>query len=303
MPFERQKEAVLAIRASNSTGTLSAWSALEAAGSGPGDLTSAWSALEAAGSGPVEATGTHPSYRSSIIPLIPHKTRLHIGQLVKDTSEKLKQASETDHRAEVSASKKITDAKLAKDFQAVLKEFQKAQRLAAERETAYSPSIPQPIHSSRNEDGEMDSSSGRSPEQRALLYCNHLVEFALQFLLEELNVKSVVPCNDPLKYSSLRAEPDFSVLGKRLGKSMRVVAEAVKAMSQEDILSFEKTGEITIASHCLKLSDIKIVRGFKRPSGDVLVIIDLQRDDSLFEAGFAREEMKFTCEATVTQFG
>ncbi|KAK8497150.1 hypothetical protein V6N12_046736 [Hibiscus sabdariffa] len=66
-----------------------------------------------------------------------HKTRLHIGQLVKDTSAKLKQASETDHRAGVSASKKVTDAKLTKDFQAVLKEFQKAQRLAAERETSY----------------------------------------------------------------------------------------------------------------------------------------------------------------------
>lgn len=48
------------------------------------------------------------------------------------------------------------------------------------------------------------------------------------------------------------------MLGKRLGKSMRVVAEAVKAMSQEDILSFEKAGEITIATHCLKLTDIKV---------------------------------------------
>lgn len=41
------------------------------------------------------------------------------------------------------ASKKIADAKLAKDFQAVLKEFQKAQRLSAERETAYTPFVPQ----------------------------------------------------------------------------------------------------------------------------------------------------------------
>nr|GEV16422.1 isoleucine--tRNA ligase, cytoplasmic [Tanacetum cinerariifolium] len=122
-----------------------------------------------------------------------------------------------------------------------------------------------------------------------------------EYVLEELNVKSVVPCIDQLKYSFLRDEPDFSVLGKRLGKSMRVVAEAVKAMSQEDILSFEKAGEITIATHCLKLTDIKIVRGFKRPDGvtekemdassdgDVLVILDLHPDDSLFEAGFARE--------------
>lgn len=47
------------------------------------------------------------------------------------------------------ASKKIADAKLAKDFQAVLKEFQKAQRLAAERETAYTPFVPQTVLPSR----------------------------------------------------------------------------------------------------------------------------------------------------------
>ncbi|KAK5819463.1 hypothetical protein PVK06_024465 [Gossypium arboreum] len=39
------------------------------------------------------------------------------------------------------ASKKVADAKLAKDFQAVLKEFQKTQRLAAERETSYASSV------------------------------------------------------------------------------------------------------------------------------------------------------------------
>ncbi|KAL7610443.1 syntaxin-22 [Lactuca sativa] len=98
-----------------------------------------------------------------------HKTRLHIGQLVKDTSDKLKQASETDHNSDVSASKKITDAKLAKDFQAVLKEFQKAQRLSAERETAYTPFVPQSSLPSRDPASEMDLSSDKTQEQRVLL--------------------------------------------------------------------------------------------------------------------------------------
>ncbi|XP_022717498.1 syntaxin-22-like isoform X2 [Durio zibethinus] len=98
-----------------------------------------------------------------------HKTRLHIGQLVKDTSAKLKQASETDHRAEVSASKKITDAKLAKDFQAVLKEFQKAQRLAVERETAYTPFVPQAVLPSSYTASEIDVGSDKNAEQRSLL--------------------------------------------------------------------------------------------------------------------------------------
>lgn len=37
-------------------------------------------------------------------------------------------------------SKKIEDAKLARDFQATLQEFQKVQQLASERESTYMPS-------------------------------------------------------------------------------------------------------------------------------------------------------------------
>ncbi|GMJ10539.1 hypothetical protein like AT4G10320 [Hibiscus trionum] len=122
-----------------------------------------------------------------------------------------------------------------------------------------------------------------------------------EYVLEELNIRSLVTCKDTLKYASVRAEPDFSVLGKRLGKSMGAVAKEVKAMSQEDILAFEKAGEMTIATHCLKLTDIKLVREFKHPDGmtdkemdaagdgDVLVVLDLRPDESLFEAGVARE--------------
>ncbi|GMN30495.1 hypothetical protein TIFTF001_002822 [Ficus carica] len=98
-----------------------------------------------------------------------HKTRLHIGQLVKDTSEKLKQASERDHHVEINASKKIADAKLAKDFQAVLREFQKAQRLAAERETAYTPFVPQAVLPSSYTASELDLNSDENAEQRAVL--------------------------------------------------------------------------------------------------------------------------------------
>jgi len=98
-----------------------------------------------------------------------HKTRQHIGQLVKDTSAKLKAASETDQHTEVSANKKIADAKLAKDFQAVLKEFQKAQRLAAERETAYTPFVPQAMLPSSYVASELDLSPDKTQEQQAVL--------------------------------------------------------------------------------------------------------------------------------------
>ncbi|XP_010250458.1 PREDICTED: syntaxin-22-like isoform X2 [Nelumbo nucifera] len=66
-----------------------------------------------------------------------HKTRLRIGQLVKETSAKLRVLSDYDH-----GSNKAEDAKVARDFQAVLQDFQKVQRLAAERESAYLSSSP-----------------------------------------------------------------------------------------------------------------------------------------------------------------
>jgi syntaxin 7 len=98
-----------------------------------------------------------------------HKTRLYIGQLVKDTSAKLKQASENDQQLEVSAAKKIADAKLAKDFQSVLKEFQKAQRLAAERETTYAPFVPKEVLPSSYDVHELEISSSGTSEQQVLL--------------------------------------------------------------------------------------------------------------------------------------
>ncbi|CAH9101166.1 unnamed protein product [Cuscuta europaea] len=122
-----------------------------------------------------------------------------------------------------------------------------------------------------------------------------------EFVLEELNVQSLETCSNTLEYASLRAEPDFSVLGKRLGKSMGEVTKAVKAMSTEDILAFEKAGEVNIATHTLKPSDIKIIRGFKRPDnqtedeidaagdGDVLVVLDLVIGESQHRTGAARE--------------
>ncbi|CAL4964403.1 unnamed protein product [Urochloa decumbens] len=98
-----------------------------------------------------------------------HKTRQHITQLVKDTSDKLKQASEADHRVEVSATKKIADAKLAKDFQAVLKEFQKAQRLAVEREAAYAPFVSQAGLPQSYNSSEVNNGADKLAEQRTQL--------------------------------------------------------------------------------------------------------------------------------------
>jgi isoleucyl-tRNA synthetase len=79
-----------------------------------------------------------------------------------------------------------------------------------------------------------------------------------EYVREELNVRGIVPCNDPLKYASLRAEPDYSSLGKRLGKAMGLVAKEVKSMTQTQIMDFERAGKAKFAGHELELQDIKV---------------------------------------------
>ncbi|KAL6132363.1 hypothetical protein ACLB2K_070734 [Fragaria x ananassa] len=98
-----------------------------------------------------------------------HKTRTHIQQLGKDIHAKLREASDIDHNAQVSVVKKIADAKLTKNFQAALKDFQKAQRLAAERETSYAPFVPKQHVPSSYSPQEQEMSSARSSQQQALL--------------------------------------------------------------------------------------------------------------------------------------
>ncbi|WZY75010.1 hypothetical protein YC2023_021394 [Brassica napus] len=97
------------------------------------------------------------------------KTRLQISELVKYTSARLKEASEADHHGAASPIKKITDAKLAKDFQSVLKEFQKVQRFAAEREITYTPVVTtKDIPTSYNAE-ELDIESLRTSQQQTRL--------------------------------------------------------------------------------------------------------------------------------------
>ncbi|XP_010322499.1 syntaxin-22-like [Solanum lycopersicum] len=96
-----------------------------------------------------------------------HSTRQQIAELIKETSANLKQAIGSNRHSQSSVTKKIANAKLAKDFQSVLKKFQRAQQLAAQREAAFTPSISQEINSSRSI--EIQISSSISPESSSIL--------------------------------------------------------------------------------------------------------------------------------------
>ncbi|KAI3915200.1 hypothetical protein MKX01_035459 [Papaver californicum] len=84
----------------------------------------------------------------------------------KDTPQLRQKLGNTrSHIALCALPKKIADVNLAKDFLSVLKEFQKAQHVAAEREVQYDPFVPQSSYTSR----EFDRNSDTNPEQGTAL--------------------------------------------------------------------------------------------------------------------------------------
>ena len=51
------------------------------------------------------------------------------------------------------------------------------------------------------------------------------------------------------------------MLGKRLGKAMKSVGEAVKALSREQIAAFERDGRLSVQGHELEVGDLKVRNG------------------------------------------
>lgn len=122
-----------------------------------------------------------------------------------------------------------------------------------------------------------------------------------EYVESELNVRCLETCADPLEYASLRAEPQWPVLGRRLGKDMAKVAAAVKALPVSELMRFESERRIEVAGHVLEDGDLKVLHDFKPPEGvdasdvdaagdgEVLAVLDLRNDPALVEAGMARE--------------
>lgn len=117
----------------------------------------------------------------------------------------------------------------------------------------------------------------------------------LPYVLEEMNVREVQTCNDPMQYSSVKASPQWGALGKRVGKSMPQVKAAMEALTLEQLLAYEAGATLDVAGFAMGPGDIAVVREFKMPpgrsedeldaggDGDVLVLLELQQDEALLQ--------------------
>ena len=132
-------------------------------------------------------------------------------------------------------------------------------------------------------------------------FLNDLTGVLEGYVEEEVNVRTLTPCNDLLKFATLRAEPDWSTLGKRLGRAMAAVGKAIKALTQEEISRYDNGEALVIEGHTIAPGEMSILHDFKAPEGsdaaeldaagdgELLVVVDLSADEALLAAGTARE--------------
>ncbi len=117
-------------------------------------------------------------------------------------------------------------------------------------------------------------------------------------LLDELNIKELVLTENEEDLVGLSAQANFRVLGKRLGKRMKEVANQIKTLDLENIRRLQDGGSVTLqhtdGEVTLTLEDVFIQRSQREgllveSSGSVTIALDTQLNESLIKEGLARE--------------
>ena len=124
------------------------------------------------------------------------------------------------------------------------------------------------------------------------------IELMSNLILTEVNVKelNIVGAEDCALVK--RVKPDFKKLGPKLGKQMKLAAQALQTLDQKEIALFEKHGHIglTVNGTDIKvdLSDVEVVSEdipgwLVANEGNVTVALDITVDEDLRLEGIARE--------------
>jgi len=123
------------------------------------------------------------------------------------------------------------------------------------------------------------------------------IEELKNYVLEELNVRSLTCTQEEGDMVVRSAAPDNTILGRRLGKAFREVGLAIKELTNADLMTYERDGKLEVAGHMLSGDDLKIARAFNGDTEtmqaesyeDVLALFDCGLDDALRQEGAARE--------------
>lgn len=126
------------------------------------------------------------------------------------------------------------------------------------------------------------------------------IEKVAKLILDEVNVKELEFVEDD-NLLKKRVQPNFRILGKKYGKLMKEIAQAVKDMSQEDIRKLESEGVVSFnildQNVTINLDEVEVVNedipGYAVANdGALTVALDLEISENLRIEGQARELVK-----------
>lgn len=117
-------------------------------------------------------------------------------------------------------------------------------------------------------------------------------------IAEELNVKEVFFSCDEERYVSLEAKPNFRALGKKVGKKMKGVQEAIAALDRQQRAALRQGSSIDIVVEgeyiAITPEDVAIERRVRdgliaANEGHITVALDMALTEELLIEGLARE--------------
>ncbi|WEK18923.1 MAG: isoleucine--tRNA ligase [Candidatus Pedobacter colombiensis] len=122
------------------------------------------------------------------------------------------------------------------------------------------------------------------------------VELVKELILSETNIKAIEYITDTAGFIKKKIKPNFKTLGPKVGKDMKLVAEIVNNMSQEELANFENTGKFSVSGtdYVIELSDVEIIAedipGWQVTNmGNLTVALDVSITEELKQEGLSRE--------------
>ena len=122
------------------------------------------------------------------------------------------------------------------------------------------------------------------------------VEQVKDLILSETNIKTIEYITGTDGFIKKKIKPNFKALGAKVGKDMKLVAEAINNFTQNDIAQLEAEGQILIPDtrYSILTSDVEIIAedvpGWQVANlGKLTVALDLTITDELKDEGISRE--------------
>jgi isoleucyl-tRNA synthetase len=118
-----------------------------------------------------------------------------------------------------------------------------------------------------------------------------------EYIKEETNTLEVNALPSATDYVAFSAQANMQFIGKKYGKEGKAVADAVKKLTEADILQFIATNQVELLGKVLTEEDIKVIRTAKPQAanyeldndGDLVVLVNKDADENMFILHATRE--------------